>query len=164
MTSYDKEFLSIFNEYYPFERYILKNPKPINNTFDDALLLELFVPETEIKPIVDDNGSLITYTSINLEEIYVKIKGPAGVMRFGYFDFSSTVREDIRIIFIEDFGQYEYESLYVDHEGDNNEDLKELLTEQFFKIKEVYGNCKIKKDSVRSNLIVENALPTTSNP
>lgn len=49
--NYDKEFLSVFNEHYPFERYIVKEPKPIGNLFDDAFLTEIFVPETEIKPI-----------------------------------------------------------------------------------------------------------------
>jgi hypothetical protein len=44
----DKEFIDVFNEYYPFERYILKNPKSIENLFDDLLLTEIFVPKTEI--------------------------------------------------------------------------------------------------------------------
>ena len=28
--SYDTDFINSFNEYYPFERYIVKNPKKIN--------------------------------------------------------------------------------------------------------------------------------------
>ena len=47
----DKEFINTFNEYYPFERYIVKEPKKINYLFDDVLLTELFVPSTEIKPV-----------------------------------------------------------------------------------------------------------------
>lgn len=27
--SYDTDFINSFNEYYPFERYIVKNPKKI---------------------------------------------------------------------------------------------------------------------------------------
>jgi len=41
---YDREFLSVFNEYYPFERYIVKDPKSITYLFDDAILTEIFVP------------------------------------------------------------------------------------------------------------------------
>ena len=48
----DKEFIDTYNEYYPFERYIVKNPEKINYLFDDALLCELFIPSTEIKPII----------------------------------------------------------------------------------------------------------------
>ena len=42
----DKEFIDTYNEYYPFERYIVKNPEKINYLFDDALLCELFIPST----------------------------------------------------------------------------------------------------------------------
>lgn len=108
--NYDEEFINTFNECYPFERYIVKEPKPIGNLFDDALLLEIFVPETEIKPIFNDNGSFNRYTHINNDSVYVKIKGKAGEMRIGYFDFESHIRENIRDIFIEDLGEYEYES------------------------------------------------------
>lgn len=153
MNNYDNQFLNVFNEYYPFERYIIKNPKPINFTFDDAFLTEIFVPETEIKPILDDNSKFIGFTKINPNEVYVKIKGKAGVMRFGYFDFNEAIREEIRYIFIDDFGEYNYESLYVDHEGEDNTDLKELFREQFDKIKSEYGECKI-KNAVRSDLCI----------
>ena len=51
--SYDNDFINTFNEYYPFERYIVKEPKKINYLFDDVLLTELFVPSTEIKPCID---------------------------------------------------------------------------------------------------------------
>ena len=40
----DKEFIDTYNEYYPFERYIVKHPEKINYLFDDALLCELFIP------------------------------------------------------------------------------------------------------------------------
>ena len=46
MNNYDKEFLNTFNECYPFERYIIKEPKSIGNLFDDAVLTEIFVPHT----------------------------------------------------------------------------------------------------------------------
>ena len=58
MRDYDKEFLSIFNEYYPFERYIFSTPKSLGMIFDDMLITEIFVPYTEIKPILNDDGSV----------------------------------------------------------------------------------------------------------
>jgi hypothetical protein len=149
---YDDNFLNIFNECYPFEHYIFREPKSIGITFEDIVLIELFVPYTEIKPITSENGSLITFTRINKSEVYVKVRGNAGEMRFGYFDFSEPVREEIRTAFIVDFGEYNYESLYVDHEGDDNSDLKNLLGEQAKLIKAKYGECKIKK-ALRDNLV-----------
>ena len=149
---YDDNFLNVFNECYPFERYIFREPKSIGITFEDIVLIELFVPYTEIKPITSENGSLITFTRINKSEVYVKVRGNAGEMRFGYFDFSESVREEIRTAFIVDFGEYNYESLYVDHEGDDNSDLKNLLGEQAKLIKAKYGECKIKK-ALRDNLV-----------
>ena len=148
----DKEFLNIFNECYPLERYIFKEPKSIGTTFEDVVLTEFFVPYTEIKPVLAKNGSLITFTCIKKSDVYVKVKGSAGEMRFGYFDFSEGIREDIRIAFIEDFGKYFYESLYVDHEGDDNSDLKKLLEEQVNLIKAKYGKCEVKK-ALRDNLL-----------
>lgn len=149
---YDDNFLNIFNECYPFERYIFREPKSIGITFEDIVLIELFVPYTEIKPITSENGSLITFTRINKSEVYVKVRGNAGEMRFGYFDFSEPVREEIRTAFIVDFGEYNYESLYVDHEGDDNSDLRNLLKEQAELIRAKYGECKIKK-ALRDNLV-----------
>lgn len=150
MTEKDNEFITIFNEYYPFERYIVKTPKPINYLFDDAVITELFVPYTEIKPVLYD-GNFSGHTSVNEDEIYVKVKGNAGEMRFSYFDFSEAVRETIRDIIIDDMGAYEYESLYVDHE-DGEPELAEMLRNQKYMITEKYGKCKTKK-SVRDNLI-----------
>lgn len=150
--NYDEEFINTFNECYPFERYIVKEPKPIGNLFDDALLLEIFVPETEIKPIFNDNGSFNRYTHINNDSVYVKIKGKAGEMRIGYFDFESHIRENIRDIFIEDLGEYEYESLYVDHEDDDGS-LKLALENQKLLIMAKYGECNVKNNTVRSNLV-----------
>ena len=57
MNTYDEQFLNVFNSYYPFERYIIKDPKPIGNLFEDALLTEIFIPLTEIKPISIGWGS-----------------------------------------------------------------------------------------------------------
>lgn len=154
MNDYDKEFLYTFNECYPFERYIFKDPKPLGMTFDDVLLTEIFVPYTKIKPVTNENGQLLYHTSIPYHEVYVKIVGNAGEMRIGYIDFEEHIREIIRHNFIEDFGGYEYEGLYVDHEdeGDDNASLIEVLNMQKALIKEKYGECHI-KTSLRDNLI-----------
>ena len=150
MTEKDNEFISVFNEYYPFERYIVKTPQPINYLFDDAVITELFVPNTEIKPVLYD-GNFVGYTSVNEDEIYIKVRGNAGEMRFSYFDFSEGIRETIRDIIIDDMGAYEYESLYVDHE-DGEPELKEMLENQKSMIIEKYGKCETKK-SVRDSLV-----------
>ena len=154
MNDYDKNFLNIFNECYPFERYIIKEPKSIGNLFDDTVLTEIFVPYTEIKPLVDNNGELLFFTKINQNDVYVKLRNIAGEIRFGYFDFAEHIREEIRNIFVEDFGQYEYECLYVDHEEEGNASLIEVLNTQKALIKEKYGECHI-KTSLRDNFINE---------
>ena len=154
MDNYDEDFLSLFNECYPFERYIFKDPKPLGMTFDDVLLTEIFVPYTEIKPVLDKNNKLLYFTSIPYDEVYVKVVGNAGEMRIGYLDFEERIRTMIRCNFIEDFGGYEYEGLYVDHddEGDDNASLIAVLKNQKALIEEKYGECNI-KPSVRSNLV-----------
>ena len=154
MDNYDKEFLNTFNECYPFERYIIKEPKSIGNLFDDAVLTEIFVPYTEIKPILNDNGRLISFTKINQDEVYVKLRTIAGEIRFGYFDFAEYIRENIRDIFVEDFGKYEYECLYVDHEDEDNSSLIAVLKNQKALITEKYGECHI-KTSLRDNFMNE---------
>ena len=145
-----EDFVNVFNEYYPFERYIVKTPKSFVYLFDDALLTELFIPSTEIKPIVLDD-QFKGFTKIPKNEIYVKVKGSAGEMRFALFDFADVVIEDIMYIVISDFGGYEWEGLYVDHEGDN-EDLKTALLEQKQLIEENYGECGI-KDTINAKLL-----------
>ena len=146
MTDYNKEFLMCFNECYPFEKYIIKNPKKINYLFDDALLCEIFVPNTKIEPVLDDDGKLLYWTEINNDEVYIKVKGNAGEMRFSYFDFASHIREEIRNIFVEDFGDYNYECLYVDHEDDDNQSLLKELDYQKKLITDKYGECITKFD------------------
>ena len=144
MNNYDENFINTFNEYYPFERYILKEPKQITYLFDDILLTEVFIPNTEIKPVTDDNGNLITFTKVPDDEIYVKLRGPGGEFRMAYTDFADHIREEIRYSVILDFGQYEWECLYVDHE--DTDELEESLQIQKNKIIEKYGSCKIKEN------------------
>ena len=149
----DKDFISTFNEYYPFERYIVKNPKKINYLFDDALLCELFIPSTEIKPIMHE-GDFVGFTQINDDDIYIKLNTPAGEIRMAYYDFNDHIREEIRRIIISDFGAYEWESLYVEcDEGEYNEDLAQALKLQHTLVKDKYGVC-----SMKDNFIIEDTI------
>ena len=156
--SYDKDFINEFNEYYPFERYIVKEPKRINYLFDDVFLTELFVPSTEIKPCVDEEGIFHGFTSIDNEDIYVKLKCKNECddnwveFRMAYYDFNDHIREEIRVTIIKDFS--EWESLYVDYgDEDAYEDLKKALLIQKQLITNKYGDCKIK-----DNFIIEDTL------
>ncbi len=151
---YDEEFLNTFNEKYPFERYIFKEPMSIGTMFDDVMITEIFVPYTEIKPILDEVENFCGWTHINNDEVYIKCIGKAGEMRFAYYDFESHIRENIRNNMISDFGECEYENLYVDGEEENGvySDLINVLNLQKKLIIEKYGECHI-KPSVRSNLV-----------
>ena len=148
------DFINEFNDYYPFERYIVKTPKSFVYLFDDAQLTEVFVPSTEIKPVVID-GQFVGHTKVPTDEIYIKVKGPAGEMRFALYDFSDGVIDEIISIVISDFGGYEWEGLYVEHEGldgEDNESLREALLEQKRLIEEKYGECTI-KDTINAELL-----------
>ena len=156
MNDYDKEFLSVFNEYYPLERYIFKEQKSLGNLFDDLYLTELFIPETEIIPIfISEKGSNITFTKINPNRVYIKVKviGNAGTgeIRLGYFDFAEHIREQIRLRFLDDIGQYEYECLYTDY--DNIDRLADELKHQKELIIAKYGNCNV-KSTIRADLVM----------
>ena len=152
MTDYDKEFVNTFNEYYPFERYIVKEPKQINYLFDDVVLTELFVPSTEIKPCVDEEGVFHGFISLNNEDIYVKLKCGDAEFRMAYYDFKEHIREEIRVTVIRDFA--EWESLYVDYgDEDMNEELKKALLIQKQLITNKYGKCDIKSNFVISDTI-----------
>lgn len=152
MNQYDEEILNTFNECYPFERYIFTNPVKINELFDDLYITEIFVPSTEIKPIVSENGQYIGSTNINEDDIYVKVKGCAGEMRLSYFDFSDTIRENIRDNFIDDFGPYNWEMFYV--ESEDKSELAEKIKEQQNIIVSKYGHCTI-KENVKIESVVD---------
>lgn len=148
MNESDKMFFEIFNNYYPFESYIVKEPKPINRLFDNVQLLEIYIPKTDIIPLLDDNGNLITFTRNRKidEDILIKLKGPAGEFKLAYMDFNEHVRETIREIIIKDFGDCEWQSLYIDcgDEEDNNQ-LEKALQVQRELIEKEYGFCYTKE-------------------
>ena len=130
----DKDFINIFNEFYPFERYIVRTPKSIEPVFDDLILTEIFVPKKN-------------------DEVYVKVKGVAGEMRIGYFDFASHIREAIRDIVITDFGPYEWQSLYVQDEDEEFPELEKVLSEQKALIEKKYEECVIKDDTPNTRFV-----------
>ena len=143
----DYNFIETFNDYYPFERYIVKNPKQINELFDDAVLTEIFIPSTEIKPLIDDGGNFQGYSEIPDDEIYVKLKCNNVEFRMAYWDFNDHIREEIRTIILNDFGHYEWQSLYVEYEEEYEYDeLKDALKIQYNLIKEKYGECNLKSN------------------
>lgn len=145
MAYYDEQFISVFNEFYPFERYIIKEPKSIENLFDDLLLAEIFIPSTEIKPVFSEDNQLLFHTKVNDNDIYVKLQTPSGdSIRIGFWDLEAHIRENIRDIIYFDFGGYEWEGLYVEH--DDNSDLKVALMKQKSLIEQKYGECKIKNN------------------
>ena len=148
----DKDFINVFNEFYPFERYILKTPKSIEPIFDDIILTELFIPATEIKPIIN-NDKLDYFTEVNNDEIYLKIKGTAGEMRIGYFDFSYSTREEIMGIIIADMGYINWQSLYVQDENEDIPDLDDMLNTQKSLIEEKYGEFAIKTNTPNARFI-----------
>lgn len=133
----DNDFISILNEFYPFERYIVRTPKSIEPVFDDLILTEIFVPKTGVKN----------------DEIYVKVKGVVGEMRIGYFDFASHIREAIRDIVITDFGPYEWQSLYVQDEDEELPELEKVLSEQKALIEKKYEECVIKDDTPNTRFV-----------
>lgn len=140
----DKEFITTFNEFYPFERYILKTPVVITDYFDDVKLTEIFIPDTEIKLL--SNG---LFTKIDEDEIYVKVKCKEVEMCFAFYDFSSRLRKDIAHYILEDFK--EWESLYIEQEDDS--DLKEALLIQKELIISKYGKCNIKNSFTLTDTI-----------
>ena len=154
MADYDYEFINTFNDFYPFERYIVKEPKKINYLFDDAILTEIFIPATEIKPLFDDEGCFHGHSKIPDDEIYVKLKCNGVEFRMAYWDFNDHIREEIRGIVLEDFGGYEWQSLYVEYEEEYEYDeLKEALAIQKKLIIDKYGKCEVKESCICEDTI-----------
>lgn len=155
-----KEFISIFNEYYPFERYIVKNSQSINYLFDDVKLTEIFVPSTEIKPITYINSvtgkeEYMCHTEVNNDEIYVKLKCKGAVFIMALYDLDDRIRETIIEIVLEDIGGLNWQSLYIEYEDGDEEgdELKKILKEQKILITKKYGKCNIKPNFKVTNTL-----------
>lgn len=143
MSTADKSFINIFNEYYPFDRYIIEEPKSIEPTFDDLFLTEVFVPKTEIKPLLY-NGKFVCYTGVNKDEIYVKVKCKTEEFRIGYYDFEDHIRRSIINTVIEDFGEYEWECLYCQDEDTEYPELQNAINRQKALIEAKYNTKTLK--------------------
>ena len=102
-----EDFLSVFNDRYPFERYIFNTPCSLGNLFDDVLVTEVFVPSTEIKPYFSDDGQYIDSTEVPVDEIYLKLKGPGGEFRMGLIDFDKPIYENVIFKLYEDTELYD---------------------------------------------------------
>lgn len=143
MSTADKSFINIFNEYYPFDRYIIEEPKSIEPTFDDLFLTEVFVPKTEIKPLLY-NGKFVCYTEVNKDEIYVKVKCKTEEFRIGYYDFEDHIRRSIINTVIEDFGEYQWECLYCQDEDTEYPELQSAINRQKALIEAKYNTKTLK--------------------
>lgn len=141
----EEEFINIFNNNYPFDKYILKNPVPINSRFDDLLLTEIFVPETHIKPILNDEGKFMYWSEMPWNEIYIKCKTKnSEPFRLAFYDFAEDVRDEIEWAMIKDFDPYAWECLYIEFDEPSEDILLQNLQIQYNLIKLNYGECKIK--------------------
>lgn len=146
-----QEFIDTFNQYYPFERYIVKNPQSINYLFDDVKLTEVFVPLTEIKPITYINSvtgkeEYMCHNEVNSNEVYVKLECKGVAFRMALYDFDDGIRETIIGNVLEDMGGMNWQSLYIEYGDEDEEDyeLKEMLKKQKTLITEKYGGCNVK--------------------
>ncbi len=106
----DVKFIMDFIDYYPFDRYIFINSKPIEDTFEQLKLKELFT-------IYDGDFN-----------IGLLLEGPCGEVKLSYWDFDYYIRVNVKNAFIEDLGNHEYECLYIDYE--DNETLISKLMKQ----------------------------------
>ena len=96
-------------------------------------MTELFVPSTEIKPVLY-NGHVVYFTKVNPSEIYVKVKGKAGELRIGFYDFADHVRDGIMKIILDDMEGFNWESLYARDE-DEDKELYKFMSNEFRKAK-----------------------------
>ena len=71
--------------------------------------------------------------------------------RMSYYDFNAHIREEIRRIIISDFGKYEWECLYVEHEDDDNLAIALQIQKQL--IEEKYGTCNVKDNFIKDGTI-----------
>ena len=139
------EFVNQFNSYYPFEQYIMQTPKQINSLFDDVLLTELFIPDTEIKPITHEGKFYGEFTKVNWQEVYLKLQCKGVEFRMSFYDFDENIQEEIGWAVIQDFDPYSWDCLYIEFDDDTLEMLKQSLQIQYDSIKAKYGECKVKE-------------------
>lgn len=121
------EFLKIFNNYYPFERYIFIAPLEYPKTMHVS---EIYVKETP-------DGDF------NREDVLITLKCSDGEIEFSYFGVSNDLQGKISEGFRLDLGYREFEMLYSERECEA--ELSKKLTQQYDLIMKKYGECHIKE-------------------
>lgn len=147
-----QDFINTFNEYYPFDTYILKTPKQINTLFEEILITEIFIPNTNINPILSEERKNTCFTSINKKDIYVNVLVKGMEFKMWFYDFAEHVQENIVNSVIDDFEPLEWENLYIDYEEETK--LSEILQEQQKLLILKYGFCNIKNNIYNSQLLL----------
>lgn len=141
-----EEFLNIFNEDYPYERYIFKNPKPISIAFNKLLLTEIWIPYTKIEPVLYDlNGkkAISYWTKIPDSDVNVKCSTESGeIILFNYYDFCDGVQENIISNWLEEIGDA-YQQMYIDYEDKSDRDS--MFEEQRLLNIKHYGDARVKQ-------------------
>ena len=121
------EFLKIFNNYYPFEKYIFLTPLEYTKAMHVS---EIYVKETP-------DGDF------NKEDVLITLKCSDGTVDFSYFGFSNDFQEVISLGFRLDLGYKEFKMLYSERECEK--ELNKKLTQQYNMIIAKYGKCHIKE-------------------
>jgi hypothetical protein len=121
-------FLNIFNDYYPFERYIFIAPLEYPKT--------MHVSEIYVKEIPDGD--------FNPEDVLITLKSSDGEIEFSYFGLSNDLQGKISDGFRLDLGYREFEMLYSERECEK--ELGKKLTQQYKLIMQKYGECHIKEN------------------
>lgn len=121
------EFLKIFNNYYPFERYLFFTPLKYTKT--------MYVTEIHVKEKPE--------ATFDREGVLITLKTPQGELEFSYFAFSDDLQGVIYSGFRLDLGYREFEMLCT--EKGCEKELGEKLTQQYNLIMQKYGECHIKE-------------------
>lgn len=130
-----QEFINTFNEYYPFDTYILRTPKQINNLFEELLITEIFIP-----------------TDINKKDIYVNVLVKGIEFKMWFYDFAEHVQDNIVNSVLDDFGLLEWENLYINYEEETK--LIEILKEQQKLLILKYGFCNTKNNIYNKQVLL----------
>ena len=120
-------FLNIFNDYYPFERYIFITPLEHTKT--------MHIPEIYVKETPDGD--------FNKEDVLITLEYSDVSVNFDYFGLSNELKYKLAEGFRNDLGYKEFEMLYSEREC--KEKLGQKLTYQYTMCIAKYGECYIKK-------------------
>lgn len=116
-----RNFIQIFNDYFPYERYRFKTPISISSVHDKMYMTEINIPKQKVNKYIPYNNDAIR---IIVNDSFC----------FSLTDFCDSIQQDIAAAVVEDFGQYEFQSLYCEYEDEEdyvalNNRLKEVQEE-----------------------------------